>query len=771
MSIRNLDHLLQPKTIALIGASSHPESMGAIIWANLNAGKFQGSLYPVNLKYKFLDYAQVYKHVIELPETIDLAVICTPPETVAPLIREMALAKVKSVLVVTKGLTESQTRDMLNSAKPQLMRVLGSNSIGVLTPKIGLNASLYPTDSIAGDLAFISQSGAISTAVLDWARFRGIGFSHLISLGESSDVDMADLLDALGSDSGTKAILLYAESIQSARKFMSAARAAARNKPVIILKAGSASDSSQGIMNAAFSRAGMLRVSTMQQLFTAAMALTRRGDPKSTGLTILSNAHGASQMAADFANNEDIALTLVEIDGKNIVERYNKELQNVLSGNTGSMILLMHSPMASAAGKEIALTSIDAIGDHKNRVMSCWLGEESTHEARDIFRRAGIADYETPEEAVSAFSMMRTYWRNQALLMEAPASFTSQLLPNVSDVRVAICEALASGRDTLSTVEVGALLNLYGIKTPELLDVSVIDQASKAIEILVGAYVDPLFGPVVTLGAMNGDKGKRSIGLPPLNSILASEMIINSGVVFDELGREAVCLALMAISSMLAHIPEIVELEIKPLRANSDGVLAMAASVTISSLKPAGAKNFAILPYPEELIESVLWRGENIMLRPIRPEDEAQHRHFLEQLTPEDIRMRIFFTKRELSRSELARLTQIDYDREMAFIAERDIENGVRQTLAVVRVVADPDGYSAEFALVVRSDLKRQGLGRLMLDKAIAYSRKKGLHQLVGSVLRENNAMKELTSRAGFVSDSSIPMEREASNVILVLKQ
>jgi acetyltransferase len=785
MSIRNLENLLRPKSVALVGASSTPGTVGYVIWKNLNAAKFEGSLYPVNLKYKFLDYSQVYRSVKDLPEVVDLVIICTPPSTVVGLISELGLAKVKAAIVITTGLSGQQTQEMLHAAKPHMLRILGPNSLGVLNPKISLNASVSPIAAIQSELAFVSQSNALSNVVLDWAKVRSIGFSQVISLGDSSDIDVADCLDYLGSDSSTRAIVLYVDRIESARKFMSSARAAARNKPVIILEAPIVESEgvvapANSVLNAAIARAGMLRVDTLQDLFTAVMALTHRGNRKWKKLFIVSNSVGAGQIAANFANRKNLPFSYVAIDGEVTTDVYAQTIQKLVTEEVDAFILVVHAPTLALPSKEIANILITGFSDQTNRVATCWLGEASVQDAREVFRQTGIADYSTPEDAVQAFAILRTYFRHQELLMEVPAN---RLIPINSDyarvqmqTRQTIVEAIADKREWLSAIESNEILELYAVCTSGAHELG--------LELYAGSFIDPLFGPIIRLGRAGLNDEMRSeinadtaVAIPPLNSLLADELIAATQVSTDLLALYKntpehagdVAAVLQALSKILADIPEIRAIHINKLCATAYGVVALEAKIQISDLALGGVRNFAILPYPDELVASVLWGAENTVIRPIRPEDDLQHRRFLERLTSEDIRMRIFFTKRELSPSELARLTQIDYDREMAFIAERDAENGLKQTLAVVRVVSDPDGFSAEFALVVRSDLKRQGLGRLMLLKAIEYARHKGLKQLIGSVLRENIAMKELVTSVGFVTDNSIEIEREAYNVILKL--
>jgi acetyltransferase len=321
MSIRHLDRLLEPASIAVVGASDRPGSVGATVWRNLRAGSFAGPVRAVNLKHAALDGEPVFARPADLPEAPDLAVICTPPATVPGLVAELGRLGTRAAIVMTAGLGADQKQAVLDAARPHLLRVLGPNCLGLLTPHLGLNASFAHTDALAGDIAFVSQSGALVTAVLDWSKSRRIGFSHMVSLGERSDVDFGDLLDHLASEPRTRSILLYIESIEAPRKFMSAARAAARNKPVIVVKAGRAGRGVQAaashtgalagsdvVFDAAIRRAGMLRVDTLQELFTAAATLARFGANRDEALTVMTNGGGAGVMAADAAARAGITL-------------------------------------------------------------------------------------------------------------------------------------------------------------------------------------------------------------------------------------------------------------------------------------------------------------------------------------------------------------------------------------------------------------------------------------------------------------------------------
>ncbi|MDO9202709.1 MAG: CoA-binding protein, partial [Hydrogenophaga sp.] len=328
MSIRHLDALFAPASVAVFGASERPGSVGGTVWRNLlghgNSG-YRGRLYPVNPKHSQLSGVTAYRNAEALPEAPDLAVICTPAHTVAPLIAALGARGTRAAIVVTAGLDKAQKQAMLDAARVHTLRILGPNCIGMLVPHLGLNASFAHIGAQPGDLAFVSQSGALVTAMLDWAGSRGIGFSHFVSLGERADVDFGDMLDFLGSDPKTRSILLFIESIDDAPKFMSAARAAARNKPVIVVKAGRSAAGQQAaashtgalagsdaVFDAAIARAGMLRVDTLHELFLAAETLSRFRDGPSGQLIVLTNGGGAGVMAADAAAAAGVPLAALD---------------------------------------------------------------------------------------------------------------------------------------------------------------------------------------------------------------------------------------------------------------------------------------------------------------------------------------------------------------------------------------------------------------------------------------------------------------------------
>ena len=870
MSIRNLDHLFEPASIAVFGASPRTGSVGATVLRNLRAAGFAGPIHPVNPKYREIDGLRVFARAAELPSAPDLAVICTPPPTVPGLIGEIGAAGTRAAIVLTAGLGKALTQQMLDAARPHLLRILGPNCIGLMTPKLGLNASFAHTHALAGELAFVSQSGALLTAVLDWSKTRGIGFSRLVSLGERADVDFGDMLDYLASDARTRAILLYIESIESPRKFMSAARAAARNKPVIVVKAGRAGSGVQAaashtgalagsdiVIDSAIRRAGMLRVDTLQELFMAAETLAHFRGNNSECLTIMTNGGGAGVMAADAAALCGVALcelapatterldallpatwskgNPIDIIGDAPVERYVGTLQALMDDAAAGAVLFLHAPTAIVRSEDIACACTPLAQQAPKRVMSCWLGGATVASARAIFQDAGVPAYETPEEAVRAFSMLGTYRRNQALLLEAPGTTVASPAPDIDAARRLIATVLASGREMMTEAEAKALLQACGVPVvstcvvaanaddaaaaadeigyPVALKIVSRDITHKsdvggvaldlcntgavrdaahtmlervraaasratidgftvqpmvrrphAQELIVGASIDSLFGPVILFG-QGGTAvevlADRAVALPPLNRPLAREMVSRTRVArllggyrdHPAANLDAVLDVLIAVSQMMGGLPELAELDINPLLVDEAGVIALDARVRVSAKPCAGEDRFAIRCYPTQLEETASWEDQPILLRPIRPEDEEQHAEFLASLDPEDIRMRIFYSRRTIERTELARLTQIDYEREMAFIAQASGPDGKPRTLGTVRAVTDPDNNDAEFAIIVRSELKGRGLGQLLLAKMIRYARSRGTKRLVGSVLRENDSMLKLARDIGFELD------------------
>jgi acetyltransferase len=876
MSMRNLDSLLTPRSVAVVGATDRAHSVGATVWRNLREGGFAGPRWAVNLHRTQLGDEPVVASISSLPQAPELALICTPADTVAGLIEELGQRGTRAAVVLTAGLSAAQKQAMLDNARRHLLRICGPNCLGLLSPHEGLNASFAHIGAQPGGLAFVSQSGAMVTAVLDWAQGRGIGFSRCISLGEHADVDFGDLLDWLAVDVHTRAILLYVESVQAARKFMSAARGAARNKPVLVVKAGrsawgqaaaashtGALAGSDGVYDAAIRRAGMLRVDTLDDLFVAAETLAHfcgsmvQAAASTERLTLLTNGGGAGVMAADAAAFADVALAPlseaalrslnavlpsswsranpIDIIGDAPVERYVQTLQTLLATPDAGTVLFMHAPTAIVPSAEIAAALLPIAKAAPGRVLACWLGDGAVRAARDQFQDAGIACFDTPEAAVRAFAMVLNYRCNQQQLQQTPPAQRLHAPLNLTAVRSIIDAALAQGREMLSEPEAKALLAACGVPVvgtqvvapnvaaallaantagyPVVLKIlspqishksdvggvalDLADEAAlrsaamamlqrvaqlrpdaqvsgftvqpmvrrpQALELIVGSTVDPLFGPVILFG-QGGTAvevlADHALALPPLNEVLAQALVARTRVAkllqgwrdVPAADAAAVTDVLLAVSELLALEPRIAEIDINPLLADAQGVVALDARVRVSAAAPGGAAHFAIAPYPNALSETWDWQGRVLTVRPIQPTDEVQHLAFLRALAPEDVRLRVFYTRRSIEHSELARLTQIDYDREMAFIATTLDAQGQEQTLGAVRAISDPDNQDAEFGVIVRSDLKRAGLGHRLMQKLISYQRSRGTQRMVALVLVENTAMLHLAQRLGFSVD------------------
>lgn len=868
MTVRNLEALLRPRSLAVIGASNRPGSIGTRVMANLLAAGFAGPIMPVNPRHSSVSGVLCYPSAEQLPVAPDLAVICTPAASVASLLATLGAAGTRAAVVISAGLDAAGEQQLREAARPWGLRILGPNCLGLIVPGIGLNASFAPGFARAGRLAFITQSGAMATVVLDWAAETGTGFSHFISLGNSADVDFGDLLDWLAGDPGTDAILLYVESVQAARKFMSAGRAAARNKPVIVLKGGrsvagqaaaathtGALAGSDEVYSAAFSRAGMLRVHAFAELFAAVETLSRRLQLRGSRLLLLTNGGGPGVLATDawMAAGGTMAplppalvaaldgvlppgwsrANPMDIVGDATAERYRPALAALRASGTdwADALLLLHAPTAVADSEGVAQALLPELRDFPLPLLTCWPGGADARRARQLCAGAGIAAYATPEDAVTALRQTLEYRANQSALMETPPWPPEDFAVDLGAARALIAGALATGRGLLDAAEAQALLQAFGIPTAPARVAADAEQAAGAAvalagpvalkllsgtithksdvggvmldlagpaevqaaatamlerlaaarpdarvegflvqrmarrrgahELIAGIGSDATFGPVILFG--HGGTAvevlaDRSIGLPPLNAMLAAQMVRRTRVWKLLAGfrdqpaanLDAICDVLVRLSRILIELPEVAGLDINPLLADAEGVIALDARVLLVPHAGPAEARLAIRPYPRHLEERIQVAGSELLLRPIRPEDEPAHRRFLEQLTPTDIRFRFFGLLREFPHSELARYTQIDYDREMAFIATRPGSDGTPETLGEVRAISGADNRSAEFAVVVRSDLHGQGLGLALMEKLIRHAGERGIGELVGHVLRDNRPMLELATRLGF---------------------
>ncbi|MGD9868490.1 MAG: GNAT family N-acetyltransferase [Hyphomicrobiales bacterium] len=871
MTIRNLGGIFDPESVALIGASPRDGSIGATIARNLlqEPGK---PVWLVNPKYDRIGDTVCYPDAAALPGKPDLAVIATPPQTIPGIVRASAQAGARAAVVITAGLGHDITGQMLSAAQPTCLRLIGPNCLGVIMPHAGINASFAHRPALKGDIAFVSQSGALVTAVLDWASSRGIGFSQIVSAGDMADVDFGDLLDYLAGDIRSRAILLYIESITHAPKFLSAARRASRAKPVIAIKAGRRSAGARAAAShtgalagadaaydAAFQRAGVLRVFDLIELFEGLEVLSKLSPISHERVAILTNGGGAGVLATDrledlgghlatisepaiAALNERLPSNWskgnpVDIIGDADADRYAAALETLLEDDGSDAIIALNCPTAVVSSLEVA-RAITGVVDRRKRagravkpVLTNWLGEESALSSRELFASKGIPTFETPGSAVRGYMQLARYSRAQQQLTRTPPLGQGPASHDPGAAQAVMEDALRAGRSILSETEAKAVLAAYGVPvvptteaaTPgevhaqaleilgkhdacvvkvlsddithksdiggvrlnldsadkartaaqEILDrvhdtmpsakvrgftVQPMIRRKQAHELLLGISVDPTFGPVVMFGAGGTSVevvADTAMALPPLDRLLARDLIADTRISRLLAGyrdraaanMDALIDSLIAVADLAASQPSLRELDINPLLCDAEGVIALDARVSVADPVTHPRVPLAIRPYPAQWRKAVEIEGlEQIEIRPIRPEDERLYAAFLDHTLAEDLRLRFFAPAKQLSHRFLARLTQIDYAREMAFIAL----SAAGELLGVARLIADPDYERAEYAVLVRSDFKGRGIGWALMRQLIDYARAEGLKTLDGSVLQGNRTMLDMCERLGF---------------------
>ncbi|MDE2167075.1 MAG: bifunctional acetate--CoA ligase family protein/GNAT family N-acetyltransferase [Alphaproteobacteria bacterium] len=874
MSTRNLGYVFKPHSIALIGASDKPASVGGVLTRNLTAAGFDGPISLVTPTHASIGGIATYRDVASLPQAPDLAVIATPPATVPGLIADLGQRGTKAAVVITAGFGEGDDaagarlrQAMLTAAKPYLLRIVGPNCLGIIAAERRVDATFAHIAAPHGDLAFVAQSGAIITAMLDWAAAHGIGFSHVVSLGDMTDVDFGDMLDYLANDTRTRAILLYIEGVTAPRKFMSAARIAARTKPVIVVKAGRRSEGaraarshtgalagSDAVYDAAFRRAGMLRVYELDELFDAAETLALCDPIAGDRLAVLSNGGGLAVMATDSLveaggrlaelKAETIAAldrvlphtwshgNPIDIIGDASPERYREAVAIARRDGNADALLVLNAPTALASPVEAARALAAGSPIRPRNLLTSWVGERTADEARRVFAAARIPTYATPSEAVRGFMHLVRHHRSQQLLLQVPPATSEDFAPDRDHVRRIIDTVLAERRQWLSAAESKAVLSAYGIpvaaaqtaRDPEevgviaralggpcavkilspdithksdvggvALDLSTPEAASaeaesmlarvrraapkariegftvelmvsrrNAYELIVGMTDDAQFGPAILFGH-GGTAAEiiddKALALAPLNLALAQALMARTRIYRLLQGYrnepaaalDAIAMALVKLSQLAVDFAEVAELDINPLLADTDGVIALDARMRVQPATGDPTARLAIRPYPDALVERVVLRAHAYQLRPIRPEDAAAIVDFFHHLESEDVRMRFFAPLAELNTALLARLTQLDYDREMALLlCDAAGEGPQPEIVGVVRLAADPDNDQAEFAITVRSDQKGHGIGHFLMERIIAYARSRGIRTLCGDVLRENRLMIELCRDLGF---------------------
>lgn len=894
MTIRNLEYVVRPRSVAVIGASPRAGSVGNVVVRNLIAGGFAGDVWPVNPKHREVEGRRSYAKAAALPAVPDLGVIVTPPDVVPGVIVELAEKGTRAAVVITAGLTtENGLRQaMLDAARPHLFRIIGPNTLGLMIPHRQFNASFAHIAARPGDIALLSQSGAIATSLIDWAAENEVGFSHIVSLGDMADVDVGDWLDLLAGEPKTRAIVMYLETIPHARKFISAARAAARIKPVIVVKAGrheaaakaaathtGALSGADRVVDAALQRAGILRVDGLTELFDAVETTARFAPIKRARVGIITNGGGAGVLAVDQlgdckgelaqlapATLDRLNATLpptwshanpVDIIGDAPSERYQAAIEAVAADRGTDVLMVLNCPTALASPRDAAhavagLTHNGTIGGKP--VLTCWLGEHSARAGRRILHEAGVASFETPADAARAASYLDGWSRAQQALTRVPSGRIIAGQADVEAVRAILRDVAREGRRMLTEPEAKAAIAAYGIGVPETVtaktpeevgvaasrllaasDAVVVKLLSKTIshksdvggvvlnvgtskaaedaartmmervrqkvpgaqvegfavqpmivrrhaqELILGISHDPIFGPTILFGAGGVAVeviDDTAIGLPPLDEVLAGDLIDKTRIGRLLAGfrdrpaadRNAIVAALCALSQMIVDFPAIAAVDINPLLADDNGVVALDARIEIrpEAVEERGPNRALVIrPYPAEWMKDFSANGMNFHIRPIRPGDIGLYPDFLARISPEDNRMRFLALRKSFPDEMLKRLTQLDYDRDMAFVA---IEAASGALAGVARLSSDPDRISAEYALVVRTDLQGHGLGWALLRQIVDYARAEGIRRIEGRVFDDNDRMLTMCREFGFKQKHDL-QEPGLSRVELLLSE
>ncbi|MEF1312316.1 bifunctional acetate--CoA ligase family protein/GNAT family N-acetyltransferase [Vibrio mytili] len=862
--MNKLHKLFKPDSVAVIGASQKALRAGHVVMKNLLQSGFSGAIMPVTPKYKAVSGVIAYRDVSSLPYTPDIAILCTNASRNEQLLKELDERGTPFAIVISDDVQPLDLSGMN-------IRVLGSNSLGIILPWHNFNCTFSPVAAKPGKIAFLSQSAAVCTTVLDWANDKNIGFSSFISIGRGQDIDFSDLLDHLSMDGHTEAILLYVDSIRDARRFLSAARAASRNRRILVLKAGRSKEvhhtEQQGndtldiIYDSAIRRTGMLRVNNTHELFAAVETLTHSVPLRGERLAIITNGGGPAVMAVDTlferggklatldeATIEQLKSVLpdkwrevnpIDLSGDATKRRYQDTINALLNYDCADAILIMHSPSAVSDPLETANALIETIKAHPRHkhfnILTNWSGEQTSREARLAFTQAGIPTYRTPESAVVAYMHLVEYRRNQKQLMETPTTAEPLHSGSVNAAIEWVNEKLLDKNTaSLDTHQTSPFFKLFGfnvlptwiasdeieavhmaenigypvavkLRSPDIphkSDVhgvalnlrnrsevsnaaqSILDEVKlsypaanvhgllvqgmaklgSAEELRISIAVDEVFGPVILLG-QGGSEWNISqdavAALPPLNMTLARYLVVialKSGKIRPQKHKDAIDINelskfLVRISQMAVEIPEIHSLDIHPVLVSGNDLTIIDADLTLTKYHGEPQTRLAIRPFPAEFVETVTLRdGQPVLLRPILPEDEPLHAQFIQSVSKEDLYKRFFSEVGEFNHEALANFTQIDYDREMAFVAVAFNENGP-SIIGVARALITPDNSDAEFAILIRSDLKGKGLGKVLMQKIISYCKSKGTKQISGMTMPTNRGMLMLAQSLGFDVD------------------
>jgi len=887
---RVLDQFFQPESIALIGATDKPEKIGFAVLHNLHT--FKGKVYPINPKYAELQNLKCYKKLKDLPEKPSLVIIATPATTIPGILTECGKFGVECVIILSSGFKEAGKegeqiyRDLLHVADKYKIRILGPNCMGILVPSIGLNATFASAVPGPGRVAFISQSGALGSAILDWAADKRVGFSYFVSMGNMADIGFEHLIDYFGQDSRTACILIYMEHLVNARKFMSAARAFARSKPIVILKAGSSKEGARAAMlhtgalagndavyESAFRRAGLIRVRTIQQFFDCTQALATQPLPAGKRLAIITNAGGPAIIATDALIRRGGTLAQlkpetieklntvlpdiwsksnpVDLSGGATTEQFRFAIRTCLfDPNVDALLIVLTAQQVTDAKAIAEVVVAESKAVFPKPVYCAWMGYTSVIEGRTVLEKGKVPWYPFPERAVEVFMHMADYKENLDLLSEMPPDQPIGFADmRRKEAATMLRQLQQAGRTHLDEIESKDLLALYGIPVnislkanteagalqqaeqlgyPVVMKIESPDiwhkQAAGGIktniendtellqsyqamhahvrnrrpdariegvsiekmqpiqhELLIASEKDPVFGPVITfgLGGSTGDLWQdRTVGLPPLNLALAKRLIEGTKVyqlmqgyghqtpVPVDMLEDVLC----RFTYLLMDFPDIRSIEINPFAMQPKLGIVLDAKIALErspSLQRDPYAHLSILPYPTQWIKKVKLKNKmEVLFRPIRPEDEPMEAELARNASKQSLYFRFFGYVPGIDHRFLSRLTQVDYDREMAIVAQVE-ENGVSKIIGEVRIVGDGWYESAEYAILVADQWHGLGLGGMLTDYIIEIARAQGYHKITASFLKNNGAMRRLFERKGF---TNAPGDEDSNWAFLDLK-
>jgi acetyltransferase len=878
MVTTNLDKIFNPHSVAIIGASDVEGSVGNAIVKNFTQLGYTGKVYLVNIRKPEILGIKTYQAVDKIPEPVDLAIIATPAKTVPDVMEECGRAQVKGVIIVSAGFKETGPEgklledEILQAAKKHKIRVIGPNCIGIIRPRKNLNATFLDKMPKPGNVAFLSQSGALGSAILDWAIHENIGFSNFVSVGSMIDVDFGDLIDYFGGDPNTKSILMYVEGITEARKFMSAARHFARTKPIIVVKSGKFAESAKAaashtgslsgednIYDAAFKRAGIVRVEEIADLFNAAEVLGTQPLPKGPRLAVITNAGGPGVMATDslMAQGGQLAkLSQKTMDAFNDIlppfwshgnpidvlgdaraERYRVAVEACLNDENIDGLLIVFTQQAVSESIEIAKNIVDLVRSktfQNKTILTSFMGFGAVQEANSILNANNIPTYSTPEQAIKTYMAMYHYQRNIELLYETPEELPLDAAPPKRPIMVILRNAAFEDRETLTEDEAKKILKYYNfpvvqtavannveeavcfaqemgfpvvlkILSPQIIHKSdaggvilnvhtasevreafevLIQRATaynpnaqiigvtvqpmiekKGYEIIIGGKTDPVFGPVILFGM--GGVGVEllkdySIGLPPLNTTLAHHMMEETKVyqlLKGYRGSPPVDLkrldeTMLLFSQLLVDFPQIKEIDINPLLINEKDACILDSRIVIDKnaicRKIEPHEHLVISPYPKKYeIHWSLKTGQEVLLRPIKPEDEPLWLEMFQSFSEESVRYRFFQIVKNTPHEIRVRYCNIDYDREIAIVAEI-VEEGKKKILGVSRLSIEPDGKSGEMAFIVGDSWQGLGLGTKMVDYTLDIAKDMNVESIYAIMLQDNYRALSLTKKMGF---------------------